>query len=44
MDGEAMLLEMTRQRASAYDAKSGRKLFHSDLVPNGGFVFYIKTW
>ena len=44
MDGEAMLQEMTRQRASAYDAKSGRKLFHSDLVPNGGFVFYIKTW
>ncbi|MBU3071295.1 hypothetical protein KOI40_15830 [Aestuariicella sp. G3-2] len=44
IDGEKSLMEIARQRASIYNAKNGQLLFHSDLVPHGGFVLNIQTW
>lgn len=42
--GQQALMEIARQRASAYDARTGKLLFHSDLVPQGGYVLGIQPW
>ncbi len=44
MDGLPGIEKFARQRASTYDASEGELLFHSDLVPHGGFVLNIQAW
>jgi methylamine dehydrogenase heavy chain len=43
-DGEDSLLEIARQRVSVYDGLTGEHLRDSELIPQGGFVFYTQPW